>query len=101
MTNEKANAITGILQNEAIRENLMDCASVEDVLGILRESGVDASEQDLEELLMAVPTGANGELSEEALEDVSGGASFMARLRKVLRMVSTVPLLTPSKFKFY
>lgn len=59
--------------SEALKEKLGKAESMEDVVRAFSEEGIEVSAEQLEVMLNQV-TSADGEISEEALDHVSGGA---------------------------
>ena len=57
--------------NDEIREKISSAASVDEVVRICAEAGIPVTKEQLE---ASDTTGAEGELSEEALDAVSGGS---------------------------
>lgn len=77
-----------LMQNEAFKEALSSAKSLEEVASLLRENGLDVTEKDLEAL---AEKQNEGELDENALEDVSGGMLGPA----VITLPIIVPIIVP------
>ena len=80
--------------SEALKEKLGKAESMEDVVRAFSEEGIEVSAEQLEAMLNEA-TSADGEISEEALNHVSGGAPLRAWLRYIPR---TFPLPIPRPF---
>ena len=76
---EKLNALS---ENQEFADRVAMAATEEDAAAVLRAYGVDVTVDQLYELMAVVPEYEDGTLSEEALEDISGGGlfSFFKRL---------------------
>ena len=67
------------LASEEIAKKFEDAGSMDEVLAILKEYGVDATEEEL----MNALADETGELSEDQLENVSGGLLLINPLLKL------------------
>ena len=63
-------------RNEEFKSKLENAQSVSELVEILREYGIETTEEELE----AAYAAQEGELSEENLEDVAGGCIWFPRL---------------------
>ena len=61
--------------SEALKEKLGKAESMEDVVRAFSEEGIEVSAEQLEAMLNEA-TSADGEISEEVLDHVSGGTKF-------------------------
>lgn len=62
--------LKALAENEEFTEKLKQTESMEEAIKLFAEYGVEVTEEDLKNLMAAVP---EGELDEAALENVSGG----------------------------
>lgn len=70
-----------LFQNQAFVEKTAMCETVDEVLDMVKSAGVDTTREEFDELMDAVAQHINcesGELDEQALETVSGGAFWTA-----------------------
>jgi len=65
-------ALSAALENEAIKMALSNAKSVEEMVSILKENGIDATVEEI----TALCTSTSGELDEGSLSMVSGGGWF-------------------------
>ena len=70
--------------DQAFVEKLGNAETLEEAVGILAEKGVAVTEEELRKLLTVPQADASGELSEDALDDVAGGASIWNILRRLI-----------------
>ena len=70
--NEKLNEI---LKDEAVVKELFAQETAEDAQKFLASKGVEISTKELEELRAAISTQAEGEMDDEQLDKVAGGAT--------------------------
>ena len=70
MNKQKAKKIAEIFANPEAEEKLSNAGSIENMVIIFAEYGVELTTDDLNQML---GTDNDGELSEELLEDVAGG----------------------------
>ena len=80
--------------SEALKEKLGKAESMEEVVRAFSEEGIEVSAEQLEAMLNEA-TSADGEISEEALDHVSGGAPFSALFRYITLLF---PLPAPRPF---
>ena len=71
MTKEK---LIEMLKDEATQEKLVKCNSTEEVQAVLKEAGVDASIDELNQIRGEL----SGELSDDAVAEVAGGGGYEA-----------------------
>lgn len=74
--NEIIEKLNALAENQEFADRAAMAATEEETIALLHEFGVDVTAEALNELMAVVPADANGELSEDALEDVSGGGLF-------------------------
>lgn len=72
-------AIEQVLRNEEVLSAFINAETAELASAILAENGIEISPQELMEALKAEENGGSDELSEDALDDVAGGASVSVR----------------------
>jgi len=85
--NEKMAAFIALLENEDIGERIKAAPSVEDVIVILAENGVNITSDELKEIAVPLNAALNGdELDESALDAVAGGVNWW----KVGKFIATV-----------
>ena len=69
--------LEALLQNEKVQEELSALTTVEEIQAVFAKHGVEMTRQEVEDLCVQVALSkdgaADGELSEDALENVSGG----------------------------
>ncbi len=75
------------LNNEEIAKKFETAGSMEEVLGILKDNGVEATEEELFAAIGEMGEQGDGELSDESLEKVAGGVNFFGLGAKVLLMM--------------
>lgn len=80
--------------SEALKEKLGKAESMEDVVRAFSEEGIEVSAEQLEAMLNQV-TSADGEISEEALDHVSGGTHLFPWWKHLSR---PFPLPVPRPF---
>jgi len=78
LTQEKANAITKLLQNETFDNEIKDAVEFEDFRKVFAKYGVDVTKEDIDEIARVVAIKQGQELSDEDLDKVSGGGLFGA-----------------------
>ena len=71
---ELTEKLNELMEDQQFAEKLGAAESVEDMVRVLGEYGVTVTPEELDGMLTAVPAG--GELSEEDLENVSGGLIY-------------------------
>jgi len=73
--------ISELLEQEEFCKALERCTNAEEALALFSQNGVETTAQELRELV-SPPQGADGdgELDEDALETVAGGAGLVPRL---------------------
>ena len=82
--------IKELVQNEDFRKAMSAAQSLEEVMDLLKANGLEVSEEDLNALLAQRQT---GELDEEALENVAGGAKrVFSYLRPLLPLLPLIPV---------
>lgn len=65
------------MSNEKLAQQLAACKSNEETLKVLADNGIQVSAEEMDELMEAAKVQASeGELSEDSLENVAGGAKF-------------------------
>lgn len=85
--NEKVVALVALLENEEIGKRIKNAASVDEVVGILAENGINVTADELKEIVVPLDAALNGEeLDEAALEAVAGGVNWW----KVGKLVVTI-----------
>lgn len=78
---EKNQKLQELKNDQAFISKLSECKSGENLMEVFSEHGINFSEDELEIIKkMAEAEQANGELSEEALENVSGGVVTLCAL---------------------
>ena len=65
-----------VFSDEAFVKELVELDTPEEVQARLKEKGVDVSVEEIEQIAKALQSQAEGELDEDALEDVAGGIIF-------------------------
>lgn len=76
--------ITQLMAQEDFVGKLYIAQSFDQVQAMFRKEGVEITQKDLLERVQLFP-GPNGELSERALEKVSGGGSLMSWILELLQ----------------
>lgn len=72
--------LESLMKDENFQEKLYQAADMAEVKALFSESGVEISEEELMDKLL--PTGKD--LSEEELENVSGGGNWLSSLRNFI-----------------
>lgn len=70
------------MDNEKLAKELEACQSNEEILKVLADNGINVTAEEMDEFVKKLRTQENGELGEDALEDVAGGL-----------MISPTPLI--------
>ncbi len=71
--NEK---LQGLMAEESFADKWNEAQNKEDILALLKENGMEVTEAELDAFLDSIPMAEDGELSDESLEGVAGGASI-------------------------
>ena len=75
--NEKVVALVALLENEEVGKRIKNAASVDEVIEILAENGINVTADELKEIAVPLNAALNGEeLDEAALEAVAGGVNW-------------------------
>lgn len=96
MNEQAMKRLSELARDKSFIQALKACQSNEETLKTLERFGVSISAEELTELLKAVPPegDADGELSEDSLEDVAGGVGLrMTGAWKAA--IPLIPRLTP------
>lgn len=73
------------IMSPEMMEKLENAANVEEVLSILRDNGIEMTADDLKKAVSgSVAAGEDGELSEDSLDNISGGGWFFDWLQKLI-----------------
>lgn len=96
--NEKMTLMEKVLGDSAVIEKVIDAESMEEAKGILAANGLELTDEEMGELGKALDAAVsgNGELSEDQLEDVAGGASLLSTIWNLLRKLPLSPI-SPSR----
>ena len=70
------------MNKEEFIAKLKEAKSADEILALAKESGVELSEEKAKELFAGL--NANGEMSDEELDEVAGGSGFMDMLSRGL-----------------
>ncbi len=76
MTELKIKKFAEIMENEEANAKLDNAGSIENMISIMAEYGLDLTREDVDEMMN---NGTSDELDEESLEDVAGGARSWKR----------------------
>lgn len=88
---EKVEALS---RNEQFTAQLTACKSTSEVAALLASEGIVISDDEIEQVLNASQVPTDGELDENMLDNVAGGASLVGRLRNILLpLLPLFPLL--------
>ena len=66
-----------LMDTQDFMEAASACNTLEDLQKLLAEQGLELTVEELTALIAPVAVGADGELSEEALDNVAGGGRFI------------------------
>ena len=89
MKEELKNQLEALLSDDSVFDEIQKVSSIEEFTSLLAQKGITLSDDDLQELLTQAQGSEEGELSEDALEDVAGG-SLLSRIKWVLRNLTTI-----------
>lgn len=81
-----------LMQDEAFVKRVSGAADFGEVSKILREYGVEATEEDLK----AAAAGGQAELDEAALDNVAGGVGVGAALKAAFAVIRSMPKTMPN-----
>ncbi len=80
---EKLKKITELLNNDAFNNDVSNCSSQEELRAVFAKYGANLEAEEVSEFVSAVKqAGSEGEISEDQLEDVTGGSITAAALLK-------------------
>jgi len=85
-TREIAGRVAQLWVEPMFTDQLATASSTQDVIELLGRYGLHITEEELDEVMDLVPTGPEGELAEDVLENVSGGgviSSMLPRIRAI------------------
>ena len=85
------NKVEELSRNEQFAARLSACESTAEVAALLSAEGITISEEELIQVFSMTSEATGGELDENALDNVAGGASLIGKLRNVL--LPLLPLL--------
>ena len=81
-----------LLKDAEFMDRIQEANSIAEIIELFRSKGIEVTEADLRSAL----DGQEGELSEEGLEEVAGGAAFRVYIDK--RMINRLHTVGPNDF---
>lgn len=67
--------------SKELEAKLQAAQTIEDVIKVCAEEGIELSKEQLEDVLSQYQAGENGELSEDSLDTVAGGINWLDIIR--------------------
>ena len=85
-------ALKKALEDEAFVKQLVEMENPEDVQAALNAKGAEITVEEVQQIAKSLSQQAEGELDEDALEDVAGGVSAQTIFTDIIRVTTGIRL---------